>query len=499
MVIARNPLPGLKLGYARLSTAEQALGLTLDQQVDRLKKAGAEEVLVDLMSGRSAARPGYQKLLRLIENGEVASLVATRVDRLARSASEICRLVDLFSADGAPTLELLDDPADLASIGGRMQLRLLGVFAQGETERLRERSKAGKDFRKAQGLIDVAPTGMRLVGGKLSPDRKPFFCHIASRRTLSRADLVVEVFGVLEETQGNFYRAWTHAGETYGYWFDRAGLKRLLLNPALRGARVEGRQKTTAEWRGVQEGIGGEALIEPSRHLRLEVLVRSTRATRTAPDRRKCHPLAGKVVCGHCGKKLNRKVPGDVVRYECINKQCGYRIPGKRVNSIVEYKLFAACFHFISENSRIVAEQWSRMASGVDSRNSESVEIQRLKEKRKKYEDLLAEGDPVQTVLDSIDRNIAALMKSNSGTSGDKIRLSLLRKLAPFAASGLDPDAQDPVAELAKFIQSTSAVLGGTLDRVTCAALPNNVKDILRKSIYEVAIAQKRVDSVNLN
>lgn len=492
-------MPGLKLGYARLSTVEQAQGLTLDQQVDRLKNAGAEKVFIDLMSGLSTSRPQYKKLLALVEKGEVESVFATRMDRLARSASEICRLVDLFTKDGAPNLELLDDPADISSIGGRMQLKLIGVFAESELERIKERTKAGKDFRKNQGLIDVAPTGMRLIGGKLVLDREPFFCHLETRRELSKADLVVELFGVVEQSQGNFYRAWTHSGETFGFWFDRAGLKRLIMNPALRGARVEGRRKTTAEWLMVQEGVGGEALIEPSRHLRLEALVRSLRATRTAPDSRKRHPLAGKVLCGHCGRKLNRKQTCHFVRYECINKQCGWRIPRKRLNSIVEYKLFSACFSYMSEHSRQVAEQWSRMASGVDSQKCESVELKQLQEKRKRYEILLADGDPVQNVIDKIDRNISAIEKSEFSIKGDKMRLRVLLKNEPSFVDIVDLSSEDPVEELSNFIKHTSLTIASTLDSVACSMFPENTKKSLTSAIYEVVVFDKQVSAIVLN
>ncbi|WP_041434366.1 recombinase family protein [Synechococcus sp. CC9605] len=92
------------VGYARLSTVEQARGtLTLEQQVSRLKSAGAGEVLVDLMSGTSEARPRYRELIRRVKAGTMEKVVATRWDRLTRGAAETCKLVDVFSADGAPS------------------------------------------------------------------------------------------------------------------------------------------------------------------------------------------------------------------------------------------------------------------------------------------------------------------------------------------------------------------------------------------------------------
>ena len=51
---------GSVVGYARLSTAEQAKGQSLEQQIARLKEAGAQEVTYDLMSGTSERRPRYR-------------------------------------------------------------------------------------------------------------------------------------------------------------------------------------------------------------------------------------------------------------------------------------------------------------------------------------------------------------------------------------------------------------------------------------------------------
>ncbi|MEB3353456.1 MAG: recombinase family protein, partial [Cyanobacteriota bacterium] len=95
------------VGYARLSTQEQAEGQALEQQIDRLRKAGATAVIQDLDSGAKDHREGFTRLLELVRTRQVDRVIATRLDRLSRRAATTCELADLFGADDAPELMLL--------------------------------------------------------------------------------------------------------------------------------------------------------------------------------------------------------------------------------------------------------------------------------------------------------------------------------------------------------------------------------------------------------
>jgi len=420
---------GQVVGYARLSTAEQASGQTLQQQIQRLETAGADEVLVDLMPGTSTGRPKYRELLSRIEKGLVAKVVATRWDRLSRSSAETCRLVDLFSADGAPALELLDDPLDLSTVGGRLQLRLLGAIAEAEVERLRERSMAGKRHRKAKGGADVAPFGMRVRGdGLLEPDQEKFLCSLETREELSRADVARELFSVIE-VKGP-YAGWTAAWERFGLRFDRAGISRWALNPSLRGARVRGRIKNRGQdcWDEVHEAAN-EALIAPERHLRFEAATRGRKARGQRNDTRRQHPLSSKLFCAHCGRRLVRKlVTRGQPRYSCAALQCSYRIPGTRANSISESAAMEAVCKSLFLAADRIADAIEGRVEGADQQELQD-QLLALRQRRATYEQMYADGAlELQGAIEQLDRQIAdAAVAAVAPKAGDPT-LELFRR-----------------------------------------------------------------------
>ena len=110
----------MKLGYGRVSTDEQ----TLTSQCQRLSAAGCEKLFEEKISGAARNRPKLEKLLDQLRKGDV--LVVTRLDRLARSTSELLRIAERITERSAG-LQSLDEPwADTTSPSGRM---IMTVFA----------------------------------------------------------------------------------------------------------------------------------------------------------------------------------------------------------------------------------------------------------------------------------------------------------------------------------------------------------------------------------
>ncbi len=137
-----------KIGYARVSTTEQADAL--QQQVDKLHAAGCEPVRTEEISGPVPyeKRPVLNNLLDFVRKGD--TLVIVRVDRLARSVHELQKLAILLKQKGA-YLEATDQPIDTSTASGKAFFDMLGVFAEFETELRKERQIAGIQRARSEG------------------------------------------------------------------------------------------------------------------------------------------------------------------------------------------------------------------------------------------------------------------------------------------------------------------------------------------------------------
>jgi DNA invertase Pin-like site-specific DNA recombinase len=78
----------MKIGYARVSTADQDLTF----QIEELKRAGCERIYSDKASGARTDRPGFRYALDYMREGDV--LVGWRHNRLGRS---LIYLIDTMS------------------------------------------------------------------------------------------------------------------------------------------------------------------------------------------------------------------------------------------------------------------------------------------------------------------------------------------------------------------------------------------------------------------
>lgn len=144
----------MKIGYARVSTLDQSP----DLQIEKLKEAGCEKVVVEKASGARIDRPELNRLLRdILRPGDV--LVIWKLDRLARSLRQLIdTAADLKERDIG--LKSLTDAIDTTSPGGMLVFHMLGAISEFERSLIIERTRAGLLSARAQGRIGGRPKKM---------------------------------------------------------------------------------------------------------------------------------------------------------------------------------------------------------------------------------------------------------------------------------------------------------------------------------------------------
>jgi len=148
-----------QIAYCRVSS----VGQSLDVQRDKVTAAGVEpsNVFEEKRSGLDSGRPELKACLRALRKGDV--LTITRIDRLARSATDLLNIVRDLGKRGAE-LKVLDQSIDTGTPAGRAMLQMLAVFAEFETAIRSERQMDG--IAKGKLPSDCAAPRQRARRGK---------------------------------------------------------------------------------------------------------------------------------------------------------------------------------------------------------------------------------------------------------------------------------------------------------------------------------------------
>jgi site-specific DNA recombinase len=159
------------VGYARVSTEGQAeSGLSLEAQTAKLR-AYAEamdlelvDVVVDAgVSAKTMNRPGWHRVVAMLEAGEAAGVLVAKLDRLTRSVRDLGDLVDRFFAARFSLLSVADS-IDTRTAAGRLVLNVLGSVSQWEREVIVERTVDALKVKRTRGerTSRYAPIGYRV-------------------------------------------------------------------------------------------------------------------------------------------------------------------------------------------------------------------------------------------------------------------------------------------------------------------------------------------------
>lgn len=146
--------------YCRVSTEDQNASIQ-EKQCRAYCAANNYEitnVYIDTISGTKASRPSFNRLLEDMRDFKFDCIMVTKLDRLGRSLQHLLSLFDEFNKRRISFIATTQN-IDTTTAGGRLQMQILGAFAEFESSLISERTKEG---------LKVA-TGV----GKRGKDKKP--------------------------------------------------------------------------------------------------------------------------------------------------------------------------------------------------------------------------------------------------------------------------------------------------------------------------------------
>lgn len=141
------------VGHARVSTTDQFL----DVQMDELAAHGCERIFQDQASGTNRDRAGLIEMLQFVREGD--TIVVSRLDRFARSLTDLFQLLDELSRKGV-AFQCAHQSINTSSSTGKLTLAMLGAVAEFENDIRRERQRAGIQKAKANGVYKGRRAGI---------------------------------------------------------------------------------------------------------------------------------------------------------------------------------------------------------------------------------------------------------------------------------------------------------------------------------------------------
>ena len=137
----------MKVGYKRVSTIEQ--------KFDRQQLGDVFRTFEEKVSGGNAERAALQEMIAFVRSGD--EVVVNAIDRLARNIRDLQSIVQQLNDKGV-SIEFLNErlvfKADADDAFARLQLQMIGAFAELDRNVIRKRQAEGIEKAKAKGVYE---------------------------------------------------------------------------------------------------------------------------------------------------------------------------------------------------------------------------------------------------------------------------------------------------------------------------------------------------------
>ena len=178
----------MKLGYARVSRPTRIS----QSSASASTRPAAKKLFEEKTSGAGKKRPELERLLAELRADDV--VVVTRLDRLARSTSELLRIAETIEEKNAGLQSIAEPWADTTTPAGRMVLTVFGGIAEFERSLIATRTEEGRRGAQARGVPFGRPP-------KLRPDQRTL-----ARNLIEEGQSVSEVARTFNVHVATIYR-----------------------------------------------------------------------------------------------------------------------------------------------------------------------------------------------------------------------------------------------------------------------------------------------------
>ena len=164
--------------YNRVSTAKQT---TENQKIRLVEFANSKEWEYDIfeeVESSRKTRPIKQKLLSLLRQGDYDAVVVFKLDRWARSSTELILETKELIDKGIAFISCSDN-LDFSTAGGKLHFHILSAFAEFERALISERTKEGLRRVKMKGKQLGRPKGSK---DKVKRSNKPYIVRELKKR-----------------------------------------------------------------------------------------------------------------------------------------------------------------------------------------------------------------------------------------------------------------------------------------------------------------------------
>jgi putative DNA-invertase from lambdoid prophage Rac len=146
--------------YNRVSTSDQTTENQKIRLIEYAKSKGLEyDVFEEVMSTRKT-RPVKQALLQKLRNGDYDTVVIYRLDRWARSSTELLLEINELINKGISFISLSEN-LDFSTATGKLHFQILSAFAEFEKSLISDRTKEGLRRAREQGKKLGRPHGSK--------------------------------------------------------------------------------------------------------------------------------------------------------------------------------------------------------------------------------------------------------------------------------------------------------------------------------------------------